>query len=282
MLGPRGFAADIIIWDSILTPQDIEIISQQINCKNFAQSLDYTFFLLNSTHFDVESDYQDQSNFNSDNVDENFVELSNKQLQSNLCPSNFECKLNSWYETLSANTNSFSQPYDHLLKRIENGINDCIHPLKRLDLYAEASILGHIVSLYKWSMLIGFGSEVASHNCGIEDFTPMEQMYHQIDYLHQEEDNCSGYSFPTISDQIKAAFGLILATQHGYSEAFIPLSTLVSSSIGLGILSLDLTTPYGRCLIQNIIQYIPISSKYLFETNKINGKSISEHVIVSY
>lgn len=254
-----------------MTSNEINIISQEHNTYKFTRTLGEAFTILNSQSLNKPKKFKKNSTKLMTEEDAHFIELTKKQYQSEACPYDFECQLENWYDEPHSTSNSQAQPYDHLLPQIENGINNCLDPLKRLDIYAEASMLGHIASLYRWSMLIGFGSEFASHNCGIEDFSPIDQHYHQIISFEQEE-ICSEYNFPEISDQIKAAIGLVIAAQQGYSEAYIPLSTLISSSIGLGIFTIDLFSPYGQCLIQNIVQDIPIPPEFYSTNKERNGK----------
>jgi hypothetical protein len=72
-------------------------------------------------------------------------------------------------------------PLETIIKQIEAAVASCAPANDRLDLYSEASTYGHIESLYKWSMLLGFGSEIPNTPCGIEEFNPPTGlMYHEV------------------------------------------------------------------------------------------------------
>jgi hypothetical protein len=121
------------------------------------------------------------------NEDPEFSELSELQSQSESCSQQSDCKRRTWYDLLATtHSTTTDTDYHHLLNDIDNAVANCVSPLTRLDLYAEGSLLGHIESLYKWSMLLGFGSEIPSNSCGIEEFTPSAQQYHRVVYAPDE------------------------------------------------------------------------------------------------
>ena len=93
-----------------------------------------------------------------------------------------------WFDLLPADAEHASTPWEQratplstVLTQIETAIAECAPAAERLDLYAEASSLGHTQSLYRWSMLMGFGAEISNLPCGIEDFpAPRAVKYHEV------------------------------------------------------------------------------------------------------
>jgi hypothetical protein len=208
----------------------------------------------------LEEEYQAQ---------EALEELAELQSQSETCSQQSDCQLRSWYDLLSPSIESasstLSSDYHHLLLEIDDALTNCKPPATRLDLYAEGSVLGHIESLYKWSLLIGFGSEISSNPCGIEEeFSSFPQQYHQVVYSEEEKEGCSYLSEEIVSDQVKAVVGLMIAAQYGHSAAYIPLSTSISSSVGLALFSLDFRSSHGRCVLKKIVEFVPLPTSAPF------------------
>ena len=56
-----------------------------------------------------------------------------------------------------------------LLTYARQGLSDCDLFERRLDLYAEAAERGSAEALYHWAMLLKYGSEGATTNCGVSD-----------------------------------------------------------------------------------------------------------------
>jgi hypothetical protein len=269
-LGARGFAADVTIWDSALTTHQVDRIyrplwSNSPLIRPLVVALEFLSFLTDSPKKQTEKEKDPlASDHNLEpEYQEEFQELVELRSQSEFCSQQSDCQLRSWYDLLSPSPESTTtdSDYQHLLLEIENAVTNCKPPATRLDLYAEASVLGHIESLYKWSMLIGFGSEIPSNTCGIEEFLSFPQQYHQVVFT-KEEKECSYLSDEMISDQVKAVVGLMIAAQAGHSSAYIPLSTFISSSIGLGIFSLDFRSSHGQCVLKKIVQSIPLPSSF--------------------
>lgn len=138
--------------------------------------------------------------------------------------------------------------------------------------------VGHLESLYHWAMLIAFGSEKSVSKCGIEvfdggnsmhvrynnDVHPMDVVFDRVNERHMKERrDWRGLDSLPVSDQVKAAVALIVAAQAGYTAAFVPLSTLMSTGIGLVPLLNDLQdTNYAgkksRHILAHICGYIPL------------------------
>lgn len=184
---------------------------------------------------------------------------TDEELQSSVFSDQNDCIAKNWYESTGSQLPSVLG-YQHLLSDIDNAITNCLPPTTRLDLYAEGSMYGHVESLYKWSMLIGFGSEMPTNPCGIEDYGHLTQQYHRAVYT-EHENECLHITSDMISDQVKATLGLVVAAQLGYSAAYIPLSTLFSSSIGLGIFALDFRSRNGRCVLKRALEFIPFPTQ---------------------
>jgi hypothetical protein len=131
-------------------------------------------------------------------------------------------------------------------------------------------------------MLIGFGSEKSVSKCGIESFGsggsggdgssvrynndvhPMDVVFDKDKEWRTRGDWQSDvYQKLPVGDQVKAAVALLVAAQAGYSAALVPLSTLLSTGIGLVPLMNDLqaNTHAGktsRHILAHILQYIPL------------------------
>jgi hypothetical protein len=267
-LGARGFAADLIILNTALTKNEVEGIYRPISSQHhLIRPLSIALNFL-SFHHSLHGQRK-YTPVTQQDQDLELLDLSVLQAQCESCSQQSDCKMKTWYDLLG--TPSSPPPtsdYAHLLQDIDNAIGNCVPPLIRLDLYAEGSILGHVESLYKWSMLLGFGSEIPANTCGIEEFTPSVQQYHRVVYS-LGEDQCSHITIDMISDQIKAVVGLMGAVQLGHSGAFIPLSTFLTSSIGMGIFSLNFKSPYGRCLLKKLVEYVPFPT-ISFHSNGTN------------
>ena len=264
----------MIIWDSALTGHQIDRISRPLSGTSplihpITVALEFLLF---------EKDSPQENSFSANPAEEyqeELEELIDLQSQTELCSQHLDCPLRSWYDPLSQ-PHTPSSDYQHLLSDIENAVTNCKPPATRLDLYAEGSVLGHIESLYKWSMLIGFGSEIPSNPCGIEEFISFSQQYHQVLYS-EEEEGCSYISEGIISDQVKAVVGLMIAADFGHSEAYIPLSTFISSGIGLGIFSLDFESSHGRCILKKIVESVPLPPSASHDGN--SSYSLFSHAV---
>jgi len=243
--GPRGFAADVVVWDSALTTANVKALAMHSSSSQYeilTRPVDIALSFV-QTHPKIDP-----------------RPLSGVDLVGSLqakC-SGTACESTSYDILPSSPSKETSDQLQNLLDRIDSAVTDCLPPAERLDMYAEASSLGHIESLYKWSMLIGFGSEVSQSSCGIEEFSPRDQKYHTATaFSDPDELNCGPIDEAFLSDQVKCAIGLLLAAQNGHSQAFVPLSTMVSTAVGLGPLGMDMSSPAGRCFLQRIVELIP-------------------------
>ena len=126
-------------------------------------------------------------------------------------------------------------------------------------------------------MLIAFGSEKSVSNCGIETFdgSSMHVRYnndvHPIDVVFDrlnerrmnERREWRDLENVLVSDQVKAAVALVVAAQAGYTAALVPLSTLLSTGIGLVPLLNDLqgtnfAGKKSRHILAYIFRYVPL------------------------
>lgn len=138
---------------------------------------------------DEADDSESENMVHTDNIDDaNTQELYEDQ---QAMTSTF--KKDTWFDILPSEeigqtpTRGFTaydgkgSPLSVILTQIETALANCESPNDRLDLYAEASSYGHIESLYRWSMLLGFGSEIPNTSCGIESFqVPRNLLYHEV------------------------------------------------------------------------------------------------------
>lgn len=126
-------------------------------------------------------------------------------------------------------------------------------------------------------MLIAFGSEKSVSKCGIETFDgtsmhvrynsdvhPLDIVFDRVNEHHMKERrDWSDLESVSVSDQVKASVALIVAAQAGYTAAFVPLSTLLSTGIGLVPLLNDLegvsfAGKKSRHILAHIFRYVPL------------------------
>lgn len=71
--------------------------------------------------------------------------------------------------------------------------------------------------------------------------------------------------------QVRAAVGLIIAVQNGYAAALVPLSTMLSTSVGISALLRDFHSVEGNALLAVLVERIPLPSSSL---DDCEGKGI--------
>jgi hypothetical protein len=184
-----------------------------------------------------------------------------------------------------------------LLTEIQSFKEDCKVPLHRkLDIYAQAATLGHIESLFHWSMLLLFGSETSKSNCGIQEFFGSSKIKHNDAVLQYEEfsgsQNCKLENVDNIkvSDQVIAAFALITALDNGYMAASLPLSTLIGTGIGVlpllyGYDNNTLHDCYRYRMTEYIVQHTPLPVRLFMTRIHLEGEmnvAFDDHIATSY
>jgi hypothetical protein len=126
-------------------------------------------------------------------------------------------------------------------------------------------------------MLIAFGSEKSVSKCGIEAFDgramhvrynndvhPMDLVFDRDNERRMKEGGeWDDLEKLPVADQVKAAVALIVAAQAGFSAALVPLSTLLSTGIGLVPLLNNLQgTNYAgkksRHILAHVVRFVPL------------------------
>ncbi len=102
---------------------------------------------------------------------------------------------------------------DSLIVRARQESLNCDAYDSLYDIYTEASAAGSVEALYKQAMMITFGFDDANSNCGHSkySFSPRQPA--------------------APSDYIKAFKSFIVAAEHGYTDALVPLSFYVMNGI---------------------------------------------------
>lgn len=269
LIGPKGFAADIVIWDSPLS--EIQVFSQLnmirrhnvivVVCyikkvqalarkssyadhskitRPIDKALDLVGGYLNMLPKQVQSVKTTDTHHNIDDdtgVDElmaqqQHLKLSADEISAFTVGSILEKE--TWFDLLSDERDDGriikhgftfhdgkGSPLETILKQINTAVTSCAPPEDRLDLYSEASAYGHIESLFKWSMLLGFGSEIPNTPCGIEIFNPPSDiLYHEVVKTSVDEMWNREYellsSGNVVSDQV-----MMLHSRHNKNKKYI-------------------------------------------------------------
>jgi hypothetical protein len=129
-------------------------------------------------------------------------------------------------------------------------------------------------------MLIAFGSEKSVSTCGVETFDvastnvrysndvhPPDVVFDRInERVMKERGDWKEIKLLEVADQVKAAVALIVAAQAGHTASLVPLSTLLSTGVGLVPLLNDLQTvgytgKKSRHILAHIFQYVPLPIK---------------------
>lgn len=126
-------------------------------------------------------------------------------------------------------------------------------------------------------MLIAFGAEKSMSKCGIESFEagstnvrysndihPLDLVFDKANERRLRESGAwAGLAGLEVADQVKAAVALTVAAQAGYSAALVPLSTLLSTGVGLAPLLNDLhgtgmAGKRSRHILAHIVAHVPM------------------------
>lgn len=261
VLGPKGFVQDITLWESVLTDEHIS----ELYRRGPASSIVSDAIDIAMSSFNVPNKYPESIGSGSSSGGEEKEteidirpsrEITEQILRETLqeidqdCPNNVYTWYDDHYDIAPNEPSLILESLKSQIKQIEGNCN--VSTQMRLDLLSEASELGHIESLYRWSMINLFGSESAKSNCGIQPY--QAQPYERKGTIRVLLDSESGInenseelvsydaidkeieefvSEITISDTIKGALGLLMALDNGHKAAIMPLTSLLSSSIGV-------------------------------------------------
>lgn len=141
-------------------------------------------------------------------------------------------------------------------------------------------------------MLTAFGSEHSVSKCGVEqlDNSNSDVLYssdvYPVDSVlddDSEEELSEVLLGSPAPASVKGALALVLAAQEGLTQALVPLTTLLSTGVGLSPLLNDLEGQggrRGRHILANVLKHVPLpltaASPLSFSPSEHSGLSVAQ------